>query len=82
VRLNVVKGALVPADDETRQLLNKIAKVGMTISVVEVNERNTAFNAKVFAMLQQVAEMLGTDIKTFRGEIAYGTGYGWSGPRR
>jgi hypothetical protein len=77
MRLSVVKGALVPADDDTRQRLNKIAKIGDSISVVEINERNQAFNNKVFATLQELAEMLGTDPKTMRAEIAYGTGYGW-----
>lgn len=77
MRLNVVKGALVPADDATRVQLNKIAKIGDSISVMEVNERNQAFNNKVFATLQELAELLGTDPMTMRAEIAYGTGWGW-----
>jgi uncharacterized protein (DUF1778 family) len=76
VRLNVVKGALVPANDDARQELNKKTKLGQVIEMELVNERNTAFNGKVFATLAEIAKMLDIDADTFRAEIVYETGRG------
>ena len=76
MRLNVVKGALVPADDDARSQLNKRAKIGDTLEVELLNERNVAFNNKVFATLDEVARMLGITTDQLRAEIMYETGYG------
>jgi hypothetical protein len=77
MKLNVAKGALVPANDDARQVLNKKTKVGDTIDVEIVHERNAAFNSKVFATIAEIAKMLGADEKTFRAEIIYETGRGY-----
>jgi len=76
MKLNVVKGALVPANDDARQELNKKAKVGGVLEVEIVNERNTAFNAKVFTTIAEIAKMLDVDPDEFRAEIIYETGRG------
>jgi hypothetical protein len=76
VRLNVVKGALVPADDDARQTLNKKTKVGDTIAVELVNDRHAAFNSKVFVTLAEIAKMLNTSPEAFRAEIVYESGRG------
>jgi uncharacterized protein (DUF1778 family) len=72
----VVKGALVPANDHARQVLNTNTKIGDTIEVEIVHERNAGFNAKVFATLAEIAKMLGEDEQAFRAEIIYETGRG------
>lgn len=76
MKLNVVKGALVPANDDARQELNKKAKVGGVLEVEIVNERNAAFNAKVFTTIAEIAKMLDVDPDEFRAEIIYETGRG------
>jgi len=76
MKLNVVKGALVPANDDARQELNKKAKVGGVLEVEIVNERNTGFNAKVFTTIAEIAKMLDVDPDEFRAEIIYETGRG------
>jgi antitoxin component of MazEF toxin-antitoxin module len=77
MRLNVVKGALVPAADADVQVLrDKQIKIGQTIEVELVNDRNAAFNSKVFATLAEIAKMLDITPETFRAEIAYETGRG------
>jgi uncharacterized protein (DUF1778 family) len=76
MRLNVVKGALVPANNHARQMLNSNTKIGDSIEVEIVNERNTAFNAKVFATIAEIAKMLDIDADEFRAEIIYETGRG------
>lgn len=76
MRLSVIKGALVPADDDARAQLNKRAKIGDTLEVELLNERNVAFNNKVFATLDEVARMLGITTDQLRAEIMYETGYG------
>jgi len=76
MKFNVVKGALVPANDDARQELNKKAKVGGVLEVEIVNERNTAFNAKVFTTIAEIAKMLDVDPDEFRAEIIYETGRG------
>lgn len=76
MRLNVVKGALVPANDDARQVLNKKTKVGDTIEVEMVNERSAAFNSKVFVTLDEVAKMIGSTMQQLRAEIMYESGRG------
>lgn len=76
LRLNVVKGALVPADDDARSQLNKRAKLGDTLEVELLHQRNAAFNAKVFVTLEEIAKMLGITELQFRAEIMYETGRG------
>jgi len=76
VRLNVVKGALVPGDDDARQVLNKKTKVGDTIEVELVNDRNAAFNAKIFVTIAEIAKMLNVEPEALRAEIAYESGRG------
>jgi uncharacterized protein (DUF1778 family) len=76
MKLNVVKGALVPANDDARQELNKKTKLGQVIEVELVNERNTGFNAKVFTTIAEIAKMLDVDPDEFRAEIIYETGRG------
>ena len=78
MRLNIVKGALVPANDHARQVLNSNTRIGDAIEVEIVNERNAAFNAKVFATITEIAKMLNTDEKSFRAEIMYETGRGYA----
>ena len=76
MRLSVIKGALVPADDDARAQLNKRAKIGDTLEVELLNERNVAFNNKVFATLDEISRMLGITTDQLRAEIMYETGYG------
>lgn len=74
MRLSFVKGALVPANEETRAALGSKYKVGDTIEIEVLNERNLKFNAKVHATLDEVAKMLGIDMKVLRAEILIETG--------
>jgi uncharacterized protein (DUF1778 family) len=76
MKLNVVKGALVPANDDARQTLNAKTKIGGTIEVEIVHERNAAFNSKVFVTLDEVAKMLGSTMQQLRAEIMYESGRG------
>ena len=76
MQLNVVKGALVPANEAARQELNKVAKVGDKLEVELVHERNAAFNSKVFVTIAEIAKMLNIGADELRAEITYETGRG------
>lgn len=74
MRLSFVKGALVPANEETRAALGGKYKVGDTIEIEIINPRRAAFNSKVHATLDEVAKMLGIDMLSLRAEILVETG--------
>lgn len=83
MQLTIIKGALVPSDDLERMDLHKQlkahglqSKVGEKFDVLLVHPRNIKFNAKVFAALNSIAEMLGIPEFNLRAEIMYETGRG------
>lgn len=83
MQLTIIKGALVPASDLERMELHKQlkaagieSKIGQSFDVQLVHPRNAKFNAKVFAALNEIAEMLGITELQLRAEIMYETGRG------
>lgn len=73
MKLQFIKGALVPADDEARAIGRK-HKIGDLIEIDILNERLAAFNAKVFVTLDEIAKMLGITMQALRAEILIETG--------
>ena len=83
MQLTIIKGAHIPSDDLERMTLHKQlktvgieSKVGSKFDVLLVHPRNIRFNAKVFAALNAIAEMLGIPEFNLRAEIMYETGRG------
>lgn len=83
MQLTIIKGALVPASDLERMDLHKAlkaagieSKIGQSFDVQLVHPRNAKFNAKVFAALNGIADMLGISELMLRAEIMYETGRG------
>lgn len=73
MRLSFIKGALVPIDDEARALGKKY-KIGDEIEFEVLQARHVKFNAKVHATLDEIAKMLGIEMKLLRAEILVETG--------
>lgn len=83
MQLTIIKGALVPASDLERMDLHKQlrahgieSKIGQSFDVQVIHPRNAKFNAKIFAALNAIAEMLGIPELNLRAEIMYETGRG------
>jgi hypothetical protein len=83
MQLTIIKGALVPASDLERMDLHKAlkaagieSKIGQSFDVQLVHPRNAKFNAKIFAALTGIADMLGISELMLRAEIMYETGRG------
>lgn len=83
MQLTIIKGALVPATDLERMDLHKAlkahgieSKIGQSFDVQLVHPRNAKFNAKIFAALNAIAEMIGISEFNLRAEIMYETGRG------
>ena len=83
MQLTIIKGALIPKDDLERMELHKQlkaagieSKIGASFDVQLVHPRNAKFNAKVFAALNEIANMIGTSELQLRAEIMYETGRG------
>lgn len=83
MQLTIIKGALIPASNLERVELHKQlkahgieSKVGQSFDVMLVHPRNARFNSKVFAALNEIAEMLNIPELNLRAEIMYETGRG------
>jgi hypothetical protein len=73
-RLSFIKGALIPADEETRKDLGSKHKVGDVIDVEVLNPRRVKFNSLIHVTLDEIAKMVGSDMKALRAEILIETG--------
>jgi len=74
MRLSFIKGALVPANEETRKDLGSKYKVGDAIDIEVLNERSVKFNSKIHVTLDEVAKLLGITMKQLRAEILIESG--------
>lgn len=74
MKLSVIKGALIPGDDEARATLNKKFRIGDSFEVEVLNERWVKFNSKIHVILDDVAKTLGITMQQLRAEILIETG--------
>ena len=73
MKLQFIKGALIPADDDARSIGRK-HKIGDEIEIEVLNPRHTALNNKIFVTLDEIAKMLGITMQALRAEILIETG--------
>jgi hypothetical protein len=73
VGFNVAKNALIPASDEARAVMSKLA-IGERVAVEVYRERNTKFSAKAQLVFERIGNVLNKRVRNVRGWVAAQTG--------
>ena len=75
MKFSVIKNALVPADDATREILLNDWQIGDVVALESVYARNQAFQGFVHIVIGKVATLTGMDADDVKALLLFETGY-------